>query len=121
MATAPNVAIQSAGRKPSQPEIVTADQTSGSAESDQGLLKNTMTSITKQRVKLNIKVLGVKLGNDQEQTRSDMSKPINSASGQAGEKQTFREQFKAPDMSIVSKLMSKVRFQRTTRSFLFII
>ena len=110
VATAPNVAIQSAGRKPSQPEVVTADQAS-SAESDQGLLKNTMTSITKQRVKLNIKVLGVKLGNDQEQTRSDMSKPVNSASGQAGEKQTFREQFKAPDMSIVSKLMSKVSFQ----------
>ena len=64
-----------------------------------------MTSITKQRVKLNIKVLGVNLGADQGQA----AKPT-SASGQTGEKQQVREQFKAPDMSIVSKLMSKVRF-----------
>ena len=61
-----------------------------------------MTSITKQRVKLNIKVLGVQLGANQQD--------VNVAAV-PGEKQTFREQFKAPDMSIVSKLMSKVSFE----------
>ena len=72
-----------------------------------------MTSITKQRVKLNIKVLGVNLGADQGQAAKPISGaggPATSASGQTGEKQQVREQFKAPDMSIVSKLMSKVRF-----------
>jgi len=73
-----------------------------------------MTSITKQRVKLNIKVLGVNLGADQGQAAKPVSGaggPATSASGgQTGEKQQVREQFKAPDMSIVSKLMSKVRF-----------
>ena len=72
-----------------------------------------MTSITKQRVKLNIKVLGVNLGADQGQAAKPISGaggPATSGSGQTGEKQQVREQFKAPDMSIVSKLMSKVRF-----------
>ena len=79
------------------------DPAAGS-ETDQGLakVKNTMSSITKQRVKLNIKVLGVQLGADQQ------GKEQGQQSGQSGEKQTFREQFKAPEMSIVSKLMSKV-------------
>ena len=72
-----------------------------------------MTSITKQRVKLNIKVLGVNLGADQGQAKpiSGTGGPATSGSGgQTGEKQQVREQFKAPDMSIVSKLMSKVRY-----------
>ena len=59
-----------------------------------------MTSITKQRVKLNIKVLGVQLG---EKGAVNQSNNMTE-----GEKQTFREQFKAPEMSIVSKLMAKV-------------
>ena len=73
-------------------------------ESDQGLakVKSTVSSITKQRVKLNIKVLGVQLGADQ-------AKDQGQAAAQGGEKQTFREKFKPPEMSIVSKLMSKVR------------
>ena len=71
-----------------------------------------MTSITKQRVKLNIKVLGVNLGADQGQAKpiSGTGGPATSGSSQTGEKQQVREQFKAPDMSIVSKLMSKVRY-----------
>lgn len=85
------------------------------SEVDQGLLKNTMSSvssITKQRVKLNIKVLGVQLGADQVPGRDQTgttSSPSSTTSG-TGEKQTFREQFKAPEMSIISKLMSKVHF-----------
>ena len=63
---------------------------------------NTMTSITKQRVKLNIKVLGVQLGEKDDET-------LGNAGAVEGEKRTSREQFKAPEMSIVSKLMGKVR------------
>ena len=75
-----------------------------------GLLKDTMTNITKQtsnittitkqRVKLNIKALGGTVGF---RTNQD------SAGAQAmPEKQTYREQFTAPEMSIISKLMAKV-------------
>ena len=70
------------------------------AETDSIL--NTMTSITKQRVKLNIKVLGVQLGEKDDET-------LGNAGVVEGEKRTSREQFKAPEMSIVSKLMGKVR------------
>ena len=63
-----------------------------------------MTSITKQRVKLNIKVLGVQLGAEQQGKEQN----VQGGSVHQGERQTFREQFKAPEMSIVSKLMSKV-------------
>jgi hypothetical protein len=62
-----------------------------------------MTSITKQRVKLNIKVLGVQLG------QQDPSQPQIPNQSNGTEKQTFREQFKAPEMSIISKLMGKVQ------------
>ena len=75
----------------------------------QGLLKDTMTNvtkqtsnitnITKQRVKLNIKALGVQLARTNQDTTGAQSLP---------EKQTFREQFTAPEMSIISKLMAKV-------------
>lgn len=85
----------------------------GSSDSlDQGLLKNTMSSITKQRVKLNIKVLGVQLGAEQQTKESGQQ-----VQGSGGEKQTFREQFKAPDMSIISKLMSKVQFYFLEKEF----
>ena len=76
---------------------------------EQGLLKDTVTSITKQtsnitnitkqRVKLNIKALGVQLAGTNQDTAGAQSLP---------EKQTFREQFTAPEMSIISKLMAKV-------------
>lgn len=66
----------------------------------QGLL-NTVTNITKQRVKLNIKVLGVQIGNSQEALVQS-----------APEKQAFREKFNAPEMSMISKLMSKVSLLR---------
>ena len=72
------------------------------AETDSIL--NTMTSITKQRVKLNIKVLGVQLGE-----KDDENLGGGNSGTAEGEKRTSREQFKAPEMSIVSKLMGKVR------------
>ena len=80
----------------------------GSADSDQGLLKNTMTSITKQRVKLNIKVLGVQLGDQKDPNAAPVQGSTAKSATSQAEKQTFREQFKAPEMSIVSKLMAKV-------------
>ena len=76
---------------------------------DSESILNTMTSITKQRVKLNIKVLGVQLG---EKGAGGAAHPTNQTGtgsvNSDGEKQTSREQFKAPEMSIVSKLMAKV-------------
>lgn len=76
---------------------------------DQGLLKDTMTNITKhssnitnitkQRVKLNIKALGVQLARTNQDVPGASSMP---------EKPTFRESFTAPEMSIISKLMTKV-------------
>ena len=65
-----------------------------------------MTSITKQRVKLNIKVLGVQLG--EKGAAAHPANQTTNAVNSDGEKQTSREQFKAPEMSIVSKLMAKV-------------
>ena len=90
---------------------------SGSLPTDEsgvepGLLKDTketlssitkqtsnITNITKQRVKLNIKALGVQLAGTSPGAPGSQSTP---------EKQTFREQFTAPEMSIISKLMTKV-------------
>ena len=97
VATATNVSIPKVHHG-DQPEMA------GSADSDQSLF-NTMSSITKQRVKLNIKVLGVQLGTNQQDHQQGQL--------QQGEKQTYREQFKAPEMSIVSKLMAKVNFNST--------
>ena len=79
---------------------------------DSESILNTMTSITKQRVKLNIKVLGVQLGEKGATTGGSAAHPNNQTGtgsvNSDGEKQTSREQFKAPEMSIVSKLMAKV-------------
>ena len=79
---------------------------------DSESILNTMTSITKQRVKLNIKVLGVQLGEKGASAGSSTAHPNNQTGtgsvNSDGEKQTSREQFKAPEMSIVSKLMAKV-------------
>ena len=76
--------------------------TSESVDSgDQGIL-NTVTSMTKQRVKLNIKVLGVQLGASQDSSGSP------SGLGTSMEtKPSYREQFIAPESSIVGKLMTK--------------
>jgi len=78
---------------------------------DSESILNTMTSITKQRVKLNIKVLGVQLGEKGATTGGSTAHPNNQTGtgsvNSDGEKQTSREQFKAPEMSIVSKLMAK--------------
>ena len=80
--------------------------------SDQGLLQDTknvvtnitkqtsnITNITKQRVKLNIKVLGAQLAGSNQASLGAQAMP---------DKPTFREQFTAPEMSIISKLMMKV-------------
>ena len=68
-----------------------------------GLL-NKVTSMTQQRVKLNIKVLGVQLGKDQEGAGG------GGVGGERGDKASFKEVFTAPEMSIVSKLFAKVSF-----------
>ena len=63
-------------------------------------LPSNVSNITKQRIKLNVKVLGVQLGSPGASTTQD---------SQAAEDRTsYREQFTAPEMSIVSKFMSKV-------------
>ena len=72
---------------------------------DPSALLNTVTSITKQRIKLNVKVLGVQLGPTPEGSASAAN-----AQGQSAQEKSssYREQFMAPEMSIVSKFMSKV-------------
>ena len=60
---------------------------------------STVTNITKQRIKLNMKLLGVQLGS----SPTDAS----SALAQGAERPSCREQFVAPEMSIVTKLMAK--------------
>ena len=94
---------------------ISSDPTLASNEmgNDQGLLKDTMTNITKhssnitnitkQRVKLNIKALGVQLARTNQDVPGASSMP---------EKPTFRESFTAPEMSIISKLMTKVIKER---------
>lgn len=94
---------------------ISSDPTLASNEmgNDQGLLKDTMTNITKhssnitnitkQRVKLNIKALGVQLARTNQDVPGASSMP---------EKQAFRESFTAPEMSIISKLMTKVIKER---------
>ena len=73
---------------------------------DSGII-NTMTSITKRRMQLNMKILGVQLGTSQDSSGGQSGIP-----GQhVNEKQSFREQFMPPEMSIVGKLMNKVFFQ----------
>ena len=102
VATAPNKAL------PKQPSPLgdLPDQAAVGPISDPESILNTMTSITKQRVKLNIKVLGVQLG--EKGAAAHTTNQTTNAVNSDGEKQTSREQFKAPEMSIVSKLMAKV-------------
>lgn len=64
-------------------------------ESDQTGMWNTVTSITKHRVKLNMKLLGQFGG--QNQTSANMKE----------DKPTYREQFVPPEMSMVSYFLTK--------------
>ena len=66
-------------------------------------LPSNVSNITKQRIKLNVKVLGVQLGSPGA-TAQDGMQPGQTAE----ERPSYREQFTAPEMSIVSKFMSKV-------------
>jgi len=63
---------------------------------------NTMTSLTKQRVKLNMKLLGQFTG---QQPNMKEDKP------------TYREQFVSPQMSMISYFLMKVR----SREILYIV
>ena len=63
-------------------------------------LPSNVSNITKQRIKLNVKVLGVQLGSPGASAAQD--------SQAAEDRPSYREQFTAPEMSIVSKFMSKV-------------
>ena len=65
-------------------------------------LPSNVSNITKQRIKLNVKVLGVQLGSPG--AAQDGLQPGQTAE----ERPSYREQFTAPEMSIVSKFMSKV-------------
>ena len=58
---------------------------------------NTVTSITKQRIKLNMKLLNVQLG----------TSPPDAVGADKSRKPTYKELFVPPETSIVSKLMSK--------------
>ena len=58
---------------------------------------SSVTNITKQRIKMNMKLLNVQLG----------SSPQDSASVERSKKATYKEVFIPPEMSIMSKLMSK--------------
>ena len=64
-------------------------------------LPSNVSNITKQRIKLNVKVLGVQLGSPGAASAAQDSQA-------AEDRPSYREQFTAPEMSIVSKFMSKV-------------
>lgn len=65
------------------------------AQSTAGTVWNTMTSLTKQRVKLNMKLLGQFTG---QQPNMKEDKP------------TYREQFVSPQMSMISYFLMKVSY-----------
>ena len=82
--------IETAPGPPGAPGAAGASDLSASESSDladQSLL-NTMTSITKQRVKLNIKVLGVQLGASQE---SPGGGGTGSGAGGAPDRPSYRQ------------------------------
>ena len=58
---------------------------------------HTVTNITKQRIKLNMKLLNVQLG----------TSPPDAGGAERPKKATYKELFLAPETSIVSKLMTK--------------
>ena len=108
-ATAAATTVVASSNDPSTSAMASQGAEGGPSSDQVGLLKDTVsnitkqtsniTNITKQRVKLNIKVLGVQLAGNQQDPTGVQAMP---------EKQTSREQFTAPEMSIVSKLMTKV-------------
>lgn len=73
-----------------------ADSISGEIQAAAGGVWNTMTSLTKQRVKLNMKLLGQFTG---QQPNMKEDKP------------TYREQFVSPQMSMVSYFLMKPRIE----------
>lgn len=75
--------------------IERGDGTSSEAQTTAGAVWNTMTSLTKQRVKLNMKLLGQFTG---QQPNMKEDKP------------TYREQFVSPQMSMVSYFLMKVGY-----------
>ena len=70
-------------------------------------LPSNVSNITKQRIKLNVKVLGVQLGSPGAAQEGPQT---------AEDRPSYREQFTAPEMSIVSKFMSKVESVRSCRN-----
>ena len=73
----------------------------GSDEGDNLLTTgiSSVTNITKQRINLNMKLLNVQLGSSPQELTEKTKK------------QSFKEIFMAPDMSIMSKLMTKTQLQ----------
>ena len=59
---------------------------------------NTVTNITKQRIKLNMKLLNVQLGSASNESASDST---------TDRKAAFREEFVPPESSLVAKLLTK--------------
>lgn len=74
---------------PTVPNNTSVDETS-----EENSVWNTVTSITKQRVKLNMKILG-NFGNNNSSTHMKEDKP------------TYREQFVPPEMSMLSYFLTK--------------
>eukprot|EP00090_Calanus_glacialis_P031935 TRINITY_DN5300_c0_g1_i1.p1 TRINITY_DN5300_c0_g1~~TRINITY_DN5300_c0_g1_i1.p1 ORF type:complete len:2845 (+),score=1055.83 TRINITY_DN5300_c0_g1_i1:272-8536(+) len=75
------------------------EATRASSEEGENILTSgisTVTNITKQRIKLNMKLLNVQLGTSPQDNSTEKAK-----------KPTYKELFVPPEMSIVSKLMSK--------------
>jgi hypothetical protein len=65
---------------------------------DQSGLFNTVTSLTRKRVQLNMKILGMQLGSSAESQNGQMVQ----------EKQSYREQFLPPELSMLNKILTKV-------------
>ena len=87
----------------SQPSMRGISEESDAAPPADSLLTsglNTVTNITKQRIKLNMKLLNVQLG----------SSPPEADQGRA-RKPTYKEVFVPPELSIVSRLMAKTTIE----------
>ncbi|XP_011309847.1 dmX-like protein 2 isoform X2 [Fopius arisanus] len=90
------VRIASTSNRPSNIVVERADSFSGDLQAAAGGVWNTMTSLTKQRVKLNMKLLGQFTG---QQPNIKEDKP------------TYREQFVSPQMSMISYFLMKPRIE----------
>ena len=67
---------------------------------------SSVTNITKQRIKMNMKLLNVQMGTSPQDVGSEKTK-----------KQSYKEVFIAPEMSIMSKLMSKTTTDQNNANF----